>query len=71
MLVCREMGGKVYPGQVKEKEEAQKQYDKAKQRGQSAGQVKQKSVTTSLFCADSLYLSLSHNTRAYTHMCMH
>ncbi|XP_076469052.1 inter-alpha-trypsin inhibitor heavy chain H3-like [Babylonia areolata] len=44
-----EIGGKVYPGQVKEKEEAQKQYDKAKKRGQSAGQVKQKPRETNQF----------------------
>ena len=38
----REIGGKIYPGEVNEKKVAQKRYDEAKKKGQSAGQVKQK-----------------------------
>lgn len=38
----REIGGKIYPGEVNEKVAAQKKYDAAKKKGQSAGQVKQK-----------------------------
>ena len=34
--------GVLYQGDVKEKKAAQKQYDKAKKKGQSAGQVKAK-----------------------------
>nr|XP_022300432.1 inter-alpha-trypsin inhibitor heavy chain H3-like isoform X2 [Crassostrea virginica] len=37
-----EIGGKIYPGEVNEKKVAQKRYDEAKKKGQSAGQVKQK-----------------------------
>ncbi|KAK7490609.1 hypothetical protein BaRGS_00018212 [Batillaria attramentaria] len=44
-----EIGGKVYPGAVKEKAEAQKQYDKAKKKGQSAGQVTQRPRETNSF----------------------
>lgn len=38
----REIGGQIYPGEVNEKVAAQKKYDAAKKKGQSAGQVKQK-----------------------------
>ncbi|KAK7490573.1 hypothetical protein BaRGS_00018176, partial [Batillaria attramentaria] len=44
-----EIGGKVYPAVVKEKAEAQKQYDKAKKKGQSAGQVTQRPRETNRF----------------------
>lgn len=39
--ICREIGGRIYPGEINEKAAAQKQYDAAKKKGQSAGQVKQ------------------------------
>lgn len=39
--IFREIGGRVYPGEINEKAAAQKQYDDAKKKGQSAGQVKQ------------------------------
>ena len=38
-LCFREIDGVVYPGDVKEKEQARQQYERAKQRGQSAGHV--------------------------------
>ena len=38
----RIVGGTVYRSVVKEKKEAQRTYDKAKEKGQTAGQVKQK-----------------------------
>ena len=38
----REIDGVIYPGNVKEKEEARKQYDRAKKRGQSAGLISKK-----------------------------
>jgi hypothetical protein len=40
-LFYREIGGRIYPGEVNEKQVAQKKYDAAKKKGQSAGQVKQ------------------------------
>ena len=39
---CREIEGVVYPGEVKEKAEAKKAFEKAKRKGQSAGHVAQK-----------------------------
>ncbi|KAL3853654.1 hypothetical protein ACJMK2_017184 [Sinanodonta woodiana] len=44
-----EIGGKIYTGQIKEKEQAKKEYDKAKKRGQSAGHVSQKPRETNSF----------------------
>ncbi len=38
----RVVGRTVYKSEVKEKKEAQKKYDQAKKKGQTAGQVKQK-----------------------------
>ena len=38
-----------YPGEVKEKAEATKQYEKAKTEGQSAGIIKQKPRDTNVF----------------------
>lgn len=37
--LCREIMGKRYIGEIKDKETAKKQYDQARQRGQSAGHV--------------------------------
>lgn len=47
-----EIGGRVYPGEVNEKVAAQKQYDAAKQKGQSAGQVKQQPRKSNSFSVD-------------------
>ena len=38
----REIDGVVYPGDVKEKEKARKQFEAAKKKGQSAGHVSQR-----------------------------
>lgn len=40
-MLCsfREIDGKIYAGDVKEKEAAKAQYEKAKKKGQSAGKV--------------------------------
>ncbi|XP_072017534.1 inter-alpha-trypsin inhibitor heavy chain H3-like [Amphiura filiformis] len=43
------VGGTIYRSEVKEKKEAQKKYDKAKKKGQTAGQVKQKNPKASEF----------------------
>lgn len=40
MFVFREIDGKTYTGEVKEKEKAKKQYEKAVSSGQTAGLVK-------------------------------
>lgn len=47
-----EIGGRVYPGEINEKAAAQKQYDDAKKKGQSAGQVKQQPRKTNSFSVD-------------------
>lgn len=47
-----EIGGRVYPGEINEKAAAQKQYDAAKKKGQSAGQVKQQPRKTNSFSVD-------------------
>ncbi|XP_021340029.1 inter-alpha-trypsin inhibitor heavy chain H3-like [Mizuhopecten yessoensis] len=44
-----EIGGKIYPGDVKEKEAALKQYQKAKQTGQSAGHIRRRPRETNQF----------------------
>ena len=41
-LYHREIDGVIYPGNVKEKEQARKQYERAKKRGQSAGLISKK-----------------------------
>ena len=41
----REIDGVLYPGIVKEKQEAKKTYDKAKRKGQSAGHIFYKFVS--------------------------
>lgn len=38
--MCRTIDGVTYPGTIKEKEAAKKQYEKAVSRGQTAGLVK-------------------------------
>ena len=40
-LFTRTIDGIVYDGEIKEKEAANKQYEKAKSKGQSAGRVQQ------------------------------
>ena len=40
-LLTRTIDGIVYDGEIKEKEAANKQYEKAKSKGQSAGRVQQ------------------------------
>uniref|UniRef100_K1PXQ1 Inter-alpha-trypsin inhibitor heavy chain H3 n=1 Tax=Magallana gigas TaxID=29159 RepID=K1PXQ1_MAGGI len=47
-----EIGGRIYPGEINEKAAAQKQYDAAKKKGQSAGQVKQQPRKTNSFSVD-------------------
>ena len=39
MYVFRDIAGKIYAGEVKEKEAAEAQYEKAKKRGHSAGHI--------------------------------
>ena len=41
-FLSREIDGEIYPGDVKEKAQAQRQYQRAKQRGQSAGIISKK-----------------------------
>ena len=43
-MIYREIDGVVYNALVKDKDEAKKDYDRAKKRGQSAGLVSQKYV---------------------------
>lgn len=38
--ICRTIDGVTYPGNIKEKEVAKKQYEKAVSRGQTAGLVR-------------------------------
>lgn len=47
-----EIGGRIYPGEVNEKIVAQKKYDDAKKKGQSAGQVKQQPRKTNRFSVE-------------------
>ena len=42
MLYYREIDGVIYSGTVKEKEQAKRQYQRAKKRGQSAGLISKK-----------------------------
>lgn len=39
-FICRTIDGVTYPGTIKEKEAAKKQYEKAVSRGETAGLVK-------------------------------
>ena len=47
----REIDGVIYPGNVKEKEQARKQYQRAKKRGQSAGLISKKYIKMFLLFA--------------------
>ena len=47
----REIDGVIYPGNVKEKEQARKQYQRAKKRGQSAGLISKKYTYIDLYFA--------------------
>lgn len=67
--ICREIGGRIYPGEINEKAAAQKQYDAAKKKGQSAGQVKQQWVlnTRSIFQANITMYVIIEITTSQTH----
>lgn len=45
LFFCRDIDGRVYVGQVKEKEKAKKEYEKAVSSGQTAGLVKYVGLT--------------------------
>ena len=55
-LYFREIDGVIYSGDVKEKEQAKKQYQRAKKRGQSAGLISKKyAIFFFQFCKSGLH----------------
>lgn len=62
-----DIGGKIYPGEVKEKEAAKAQYEKAKKRGHSAGHIATRPRDTNKFNVKINVAPLSHVTFVLTY----